>query len=32
MKKRSYDKAQQSLQAKKDQVEAAIKANDQHTV
>jgi len=26
----TYEKAQQSLQAKKAQVEAAIKANDQH--
>jgi hypothetical protein len=32
MKRRSYDKAQQALQAKKTQVESAIKANDQHTV
>ena len=32
MKRRNYDKADQSLQAKRAQVEAAIKANDQHTV
>jgi len=32
MKRKGYDKAQQDLEAKKAQVEAAIKANDQHAV
>ena len=32
MKRRNYEKVEQSLQAKRAQVDAAIKANDQHTV